>query len=99
MFSDFSLKALIQDWHEGFLGPNPFVRNATFDGSFKLHFDPALLCSCPSAQLQKLGELASDGKAELHAMPNTLAFSVNWSKATCSTYRCNVLTVMTEAGG
>lgn len=99
MFSDFSLKALIKNWREDLLGPNPFVKTSEFGGSFKLRFDPAVLGSCPSAQLQKLGELSSDGKAELHALPSTIAFSVRWSKADCSAYDCKVLTVMTELNG
>lgn len=96
MFSDFSLKALIKDWKEDLLGPNPFVKVTEFGGKFKLRFDPAALKSCPSAQLQKLGELAGDGKAELHAMMNTIAFSVQRQKADRSFYNCEVLTVMTE---
>jgi hypothetical protein len=99
MFSDFSLKALIKDWREELLGPNPLVKTGTFSNQFKLRFDPAKLCACPSAQLQKLGELASDGKAELHALSGTIAFSVDWSKADCSAYKCDVLTVMTELNG
>jgi hypothetical protein len=99
MFSDFSLKALIKDWNEDLLGPNPFVKTEEFSNNFTLRFDPAVLSACPSAQLQKLGELASDGKAELHAMSNTIAFSVRWSKADCSAYNCQVLTAMTELGG
>jgi len=99
MFSDFSLKALIADWREDLLGPNPFVKTTECSGKFQLRFDPAILSACPSAQLKKLGELASDGKAELHAMPNTIAFSVRWSKADCSAYNCKVLTVMTKLNG
>jgi len=99
MFSDFSLKALIHDWREDLLGPHPFVKVTTLGQSFSLGFDPAALSACPSAQLQKLGELASDGKAALHAMGNTIAFSVNWQKADCNAYECKVLTVMTELDG
>lgn len=99
MFSDFSLKALIKTWNEDRLGPNPFVKVGEFDRCFKLGFDPAVLSVCPSAQLQKLGELASDGTAELHAMGGTIAFSVQWQKADCSAYSCQVLTVMTEMEG
>lgn len=99
MFSDFSLKALIKDWKEDLLGPNPFVKTTELNSSFQLRFDPAVLSACPSAQLQKLGELASNGKAELHAMRNTIAFSVKWRKADCSAYKCEVLTVMTKLDG
>jgi hypothetical protein len=99
LFSDFTLKALIQDWREDLLGPNAFVKVAEFQNKFQLRFDPATLRGCPSAQLQKLGELARDGEAELHAMSNTIAFSVRWSKADCSAYDCTVLTVMTQCDG
>lgn len=99
MFSDFSLKALIRDWREDLLGPNPFKQVTTFSSNFKLGFDPAVLAECPSAQLQKLGELASDGKASLHAMGGTIVFSVCWQKADCQQYQCKVLTVMTEFDG
>lgn len=99
MFSDFSLKALIKEWKNDLLGPNPFIKVSEFGGTFQLRFDPAMLQECPSAQLQKLGELASDGKADLHAMGGTIAFSVDWTKADCSAYRCQVLTVMAETNG
>jgi hypothetical protein len=99
MFSDFSLKALIKEWKEDVLGPNPFVKTGEFQHNFKLRFDPAALSACPSAQLQKLAELASAGEASLHAMSGTIAFSVNWSKADCRAYNCQVLTVMTELDG
>jgi hypothetical protein len=99
MFSDFSLKALIRDWEENILGPNPFVKAGAISSNFQLRFDPTTLSTCPSAQLQKLGELASDGKALVNAMSNTIAFSVRWSKADCNAYQCQVLTVMSEFDG
>jgi len=98
MFSDFSLKALIKDWKEDALGPNPFVKTSEFSNKFVLRFAPEVVKKCPSAQLQKLGELASDGKAALHAMSGTIAFSVDWRIADCRNYKCEVLTVMTETG-
>jgi len=99
MFSDFSLKALIREWKDDLLGPNPFIKMSEFGGNFQLRFDPAMLQGCPSAQLQKLGELASDGKAHLHAMGGTIAFSVDWTKADCTAYSCQVLTVMAQTNG
>eukprot|EP00930_Biecheleria_cincta_P080965 TRINITY_DN694_c0_g1_i2.p1 TRINITY_DN694_c0_g1~~TRINITY_DN694_c0_g1_i2.p1 ORF type:complete len:624 (-),score=91.78 TRINITY_DN694_c0_g1_i2:199-2070(-) len=99
MFSDFSLKALIKEWRDDLLGLNPFIKVSEFGGTFQLRFDPAMLQGCPSAQLQKLGELASDGKAHLHAMGGTIAFSVDWTKADCSAYSCQVLTVMSQTNG
>merc|ERR1711988_731774 len=99
MFSDFSLKALIHDWKEDVLGPHPFLKVSEFSSNFKLAFDTATISACPSAQLQKLGELASDGKASLHAMGGTIAFTVNWQKADCTAYECKVLTAMTQFDG
>merc|ERR1712054_469641 len=99
MFSDFSLKALIHDWKEDLLGPHAFLKVGEFSSNFKLAFDVATISACPSAQLQKLGELASDGKASLHAMGGTIAFTVNWQKADCSAYECKVLTAMTQFDG
>jgi hypothetical protein len=99
MFSDFSLKALIAEWQEHLLGPNPFLKVSEFGGTFELRFDAEVLKVCSSAQLQKLGELASNGKADLHALPNTIAFSIDWSKADCNAYACHVLTVMSKIGG
>jgi hypothetical protein len=99
MFSDFTLKALIQDWREDLLGPNPFVKVGEFHSSCQLQFDASCLSACPSTQLQKLGELASDGHADLHAMSGTIAYSVNWIKADCNAYKCEALTVMTKLDG
>lgn len=38
MFSDYSLKALINDWDEQRLGP--FVETASHTGNFRLRFTP-----------------------------------------------------------
>lgn len=44
MFSDFSLKALIPNWDESILGPNPFIKLPNdFGGSAHLKFDPNAL--------------------------------------------------------
>ena len=40
MFSDFSLKALIHEWNEEYLGPNPFVKIGDVSETVELHFDP-----------------------------------------------------------
>lgn len=36
MFSDFSLKALISQWDQKLLGPNPFKKVAQYGGAFTL---------------------------------------------------------------
>lgn len=99
MCSDFSLKALIKDWRPDLLGPNPFVQLGTFHRSFKLNFDPATLAQCPSSQLQKVGELCAQGHAVVSAMPDTIAFTVDWSKTQHNDYKLQVLSVVTEMSG
>jgi len=99
MCSDFSLKALIKQWSESRLGPNPFVKIGEFGGSMQLNFDPSTLAGCPSAQLQKAGEMSSDGSAILHAMPSTIAYTVDMRKADTSAYTLEVLTVASGMDG
>lgn len=57
MFSDFSLKCLIQNWDEKYLGPNPFLmdKKGYNDKIVTLNFNPESLKKSPSAQLQLLG--------------------------------------------
>lgn len=100
MCSDFSLKALIASWDATQLGPNPFVKLGEFSTGFHLAFDPAVLASCDSAQLQQVGELCSEGKAHVHAMGGTICYTVvpRVYKHT-DAYRLEVLTVVTEMGG
>lgn len=93
MCSDFSLKALIKQWSEPHLGPNPFVKIGEFSGQFFLHFDARELQACSSAQLAKVGELSEDGRVQVHAMGGTLAFTVDWRQARTDCYNLDVLTV------
>jgi hypothetical protein len=100
MFSDFSLKALINDWNENVLGPNPFLKVGEFGTSLELRFSPEVLNACPSAQLQKLGELCNEGQAEVKAMGGTISYTIDWVKADSSrAYSLEVLTVMTKCSG
>merc|ERR1719238_1843816 len=61
MCSDFSLKALISEWSEELLGPNPFVKMGECDFRFKLEFVPSDLKNeeVPQ-QLQVVGELCAE---------------------------------------
>lgn len=99
MVSDFSLKALIADWQVDLLGPNPFVRIGEFSNSFTLHFQPEVLKECDSAQLQKVGELCGEGKAESHAMGNTIAYTVDQAACETPAYALEVLTVASGMPG
>ena len=65
MFSDFSLKALIKNWDEKCLGPNPFVYTTQHSGHVQLHFDCQKLKNCVSAQLQVVGDMAVEGHCNI----------------------------------
>jgi hypothetical protein len=100
MCSDFSLKALIKSWgaeHKS-LGPNPFSQVGTFSDKFEIAFEAKTLANCPSTQLQKVADLAPEGKAELHAMGSTIVYSLDKSKADTSSYACEVLSIVPRAG-
>lgn len=99
MVSDFSLKALIKQWSERRLGPNPFKKLGEFGGTMRLNFEPEILAACPSAQLQKAGEMSEDGTAQVHAMPSTIAYTVDATKADTSRYTLQVLTVASQMQG
>ena len=102
MCSDFSLKALVAVWGgispHPVLGPNPFVQVGEFSDRFSLSFDPTTLAACPSSQLQKVGDLCPDGHANVHAMGGTIVYSVDKAKADNSTYKCDILSVISKAG-
>jgi len=99
MVSDFSLKALIMQWCERRLGPNPFVKVGECTSSMELQFCPERLASCPSAQLQKVGEMCSEGVATLSAMAQTIVYTVDKVKADTPQYHLDVLTVVSRACG
>lgn len=99
MASDFSLKALIKDWQVDLLGPNPFIKIGEFDSKFTLKFDPEMLNQCPSAQLQKVGELCAEGSAESHALGGTIAYTVDAAKCETQAYTLQVLTVASAMPG
>merc|ERR1711988_755055 len=98
MCSDFSLKALIAEWSEELLGPNPFKRMGACDHQFQLEFVPAdLQTEEVPQQLQVVGELCADqGKAVVSAMSDTIAYTVNPDRPATDSYDLKVLTVVTD---
>jgi len=81
MYSDFSLKALIQAWNEvgdgTAIGANPFVRTGGHNGSVTLNFNPFTLKTCISSQLQSVGELCPDQDfCTVHCMSGTVKYSL-----------------------
>jgi len=98
MCSDFSLKALISEWAEEQLGPNPFLKIGSCDTSLKLEFTPEELQheEVPQ-QLQVVGELCADqGKAIVAAMSNTIVYTVNPTRTPTQVYDLKILTVVTD---
>jgi hypothetical protein len=98
MFSDFAVKALIENWDENLLGKNPFMKEGECSSSISLYFDPQTLKDCPSAQLQVVGELSSNGEAKIHALGGTIVFSLDQSKMDENLYDLKILTIATEVG-
>jgi hypothetical protein len=58
MFSDFSLKALINEWDGRVLGPNPFKKVGETSTTIRMKFDREKLLNCPSTQLQTVARLS-----------------------------------------
>mmetsp|Transcript_1561 Transcript_1561/g.1660 ORF Transcript_1561/g.1660 Transcript_1561/m.1660 type:complete len:372 (-) Transcript_1561:86-1201(-) len=102
MCSDFSLKALVADWSEELLGPNPFVRlPGSCDCQFQLEFFPEhLKHEDVPQQLQVVGELCmQDGKAVVSALGDTILYTLNPRRETTDRYQVKVLTVVTQWRG
>jgi len=101
MCSDFSLKALISEWSEEILGPNPFAKVSTCDQQLQLEFLPAdLQQEDVPQQLQVVGELCREqGKAIIGALSDTIVYTLNPRRQDTQMYSLKVLTVMTDCGG
>uniref|UniRef100_A0A7S2F857 Uncharacterized protein n=1 Tax=Alexandrium andersonii TaxID=327968 RepID=A0A7S2F857_9DINO len=102
MCSDFSLKALISEWSEEHLGPNPFLKlDMSCDHRFQLDFLPQDLANeeVPQ-QLQVVGELCADrGMAIVGALGGTIVYTVSPHRARTELYELKVLTVVSEWSG
>lgn len=92
MFGDFSLKALINEWKEDLLGPNPFYDIGETSGKMKLFFDPQDLITSPSKQLEMVGTL-SRGELEIATMGGTIVFGYDNQKSKNDIYDFKVLTI------
>lgn len=95
MFSDFSLKALVNEWKEKYeLGPNPFVKTGEFSNVFEIRFNSSQLKECPSAQLQIIGDMAEGGKCNIHAAGGTIVYCVDNNKIKHDVYKTEILTIV-----
>mmetsp|Transcript_58098 Transcript_58098/g.107289 ORF Transcript_58098/g.107289 Transcript_58098/m.107289 type:complete len:396 (-) Transcript_58098:159-1346(-) len=98
MCSDYSLKSLIYEWSTEHLGPNPFKIVGKCNQQFVLEFVPQELQNeeVPQ-QLQVVGELcASEGKAVVRALGNTIAYTVKRDREATDLYDLKVLTVVSS---
>jgi hypothetical protein len=98
MFSDFSLKALINGWDRTLLGPNPFVLITEFGGNFKLALNRKAIAQCPSSQLQTVASLSRDNTCELKALEKTIVYSVNPEAYQNEVYTIEILSVALMTG-
>jgi len=82
MYSDFSLKALIKAWNDQGdstkLGPNPFLRTGDWSQQITLNFNPFVLKTSVSSQLQAVGELCpKQDFCTVHCMGGTVRYGLN----------------------
>jgi hypothetical protein len=98
MCSDFSLKALIHDWSDEHLGPNPFMKIGETSGQVKLEFQPSDLQNeeVPQ-QLQVVGQLCNErGSAVVNTLGGTIVYTVNPERSATDIYTLKVLTVASD---
>jgi hypothetical protein len=97
MFSDFSLKAIIPNWNEKILGPNPFIRlPSAFQGFAVLKFGPIALRESPSAQLHSVRDLSVGGTCYVQCRGDTITYTINRKAADSESYEIQILTVITN---
>jgi hypothetical protein len=98
MMSDFSVKALMNEWTtpRSVLGSNCLVRLGAANYGVQLWFDKQQLRSCCSTQLKALAELSTSSTADVHCMSDTILFGINHQVACQSHhYELSVLTIAT----
>jgi hypothetical protein len=93
MFSDFAVRALVNSWDENLLGPNPFKLLGGCNGTIELGFNSNKLKECVSKQLQLVGQLCENGKAIIHAMSDTVVFTLKKERKTTDLYEVEPLTI------
>lgn len=93
MYSDFSLKALINQWNASTLGPNPFVQVGQTSTNIELKFNKDRLLRSPSAQLQAVAHLAEKDELTVNVLGGTIMYGVNSKIDPQNKYEIEVLTV------
>jgi len=92
--ADFSLKALINCWIPE-LGICPFIRIGSCSGKIKLVFDKETLLNAPSAQLNKVAELAINQNIIVECQSRTIVYSINNDFKNAKNQPYNKLTILT----
>ena len=99
MSSDFAVHALINDWKENMLGPNPFIHLGNCNQFIELKFNPDDLKASKSKQLQMVGDLCQKGTTSIHALGGTVVFGIQKAKADNKVYSVEILTIVTNTSG
>jgi len=92
------LKALITDWSEEHLGPNPFLNIGETSGNVNLQFQPSDLQNDEvPQQLQVVGQLCAErGSAVVGTLSATVVYTVNPKRPATDLYTLKVLTVASD---
>lgn len=77
MFSDFALKALIDNWDESLLGPNPYINVGTRNNAFKLLFSREHVSESECYQLKSMAQLSIKDSINIHALQSTIEYTVD----------------------
>lgn len=80
MISDYAVRALIKNWDETLLGPNPFYEKGGCNFQMSIKFKPDKLKQCKSVQLQMVGKLSEKGAAHIRAYRDTIVIGLNQQK-------------------
>jgi len=97
MFAHYSIMALVNTWDSNRLGTAPFVSIGNGSGNLCLKFKPKTLIDCPSAQLQRVGELCDNGTCLVNGYT---CYSVDQKKiGSHQDYSLEILTYITNEVG
>lgn len=96
LFSDFSLKALINSWNEEMFGLNPFIRYDDFKkGEIKISFEKEKFKNSNLKQLQVISELVSTkeeiGNISVKVLEETISFGFKEELLNTESYNIEIL--------
>lgn len=77
MFSDFALKALIDNWDESLLGAKPYINVGSRDDAFKLLFSREHVAESECYQLKSMAQLSTTDSINIHALKDTIEYTID----------------------